>query len=140
MFDELDYYSQLGWIQYRQENSPTPEPGDEDYEESSYIREPYASLPSFVDDLGENELRTLHQWHIKANLGDDWKAIEYQRKAKSLRAQAKESDALASEYADRVKSGNEVLQILESAIKFKSKTKSTGHERVSRAIFVHVSG
>ena len=136
MFEQLDYYSQLRWIQWRQENSPTPKPGNEDYEESPYIREPIPSLPTFVDELGEDELRTLYRRHTQANFKDDVKAIEYQQQAETLRAQANEYDALARKYADRVTFGNEVTQLLQSSMKVRSQSTSTGCKGVSRTIFV----
>ena len=101
----LDHYSQLGWAMWRELNSPTPEPGDDDYEESPYVREPRPIVPSIVGNLTEEELRTLHRWHTRANLDDDEKARNCCQRANSLRAQARELDAGAVRHVSTAMQG-----------------------------------
>lgn len=103
------------------------------------MREPYPLLPTFVDELGEDELRIPHQWHTQSNLDDDQKAIEYRQKVKSLTVQMNEYAALASKYADRVKFGHELAQLLQKSIDFRSRNTSTECEGVSRLMLAQTS-
>jgi len=132
----VDHYSQLGWAMWRDGNSSTPEPGEDDYEESPYVREPCPMLPSFVSNLEEEELRTLHRWHTQGNLDDNEKASDCRQKANPLRAQARELDAAAERHLDRAMQGEAILRDLEQHIEIICRKQSAVVKRkhVSHAV------
>jgi hypothetical protein len=113
---------------YWEAYSTTPEPGDDDYEESPYVRDPHPMVPSFVEGYGEEELRTLLRWHAQANLDDREKADGSRSKANALRAEARELDVKAKVLMLKASQGEAVVRDLKQSIE-KERTERESRER-----------